>query len=205
MLPLLPFVDIPEPPISYQVVIQDSNYDEKGVDAIVISSEDIHSFELFENTANFNHVKEHVGKESTYPLNISVCDFEYTKGQNILNERYGELIEKINLEFIEYGNTIFEEPKDFLILSKSIAIKISEINFQKSAVELTPSRAIKFKLKLNDDLILTIIKPFIKPVDIGKDDLIYTLKYKKELLLSNATKIENIIEGAAKSTNISFP
>jgi len=85
-----------------------------------------------------------------------------------------------------------EELKDKRV--DNLLKQIHQIPFVKLLVEMIDLNTVKFTLVLNESLILSVIKPFNKTENVQDDDVIFNLYRSKELLVSDVTKIDDLVK-----------
>lgn len=102
---------------------------------------------------------------------------------------------KIETEFSNYSNNIWVDIKEAKLESKLLAKKISKINFNKIAVELTPSNAIKFTLTFKDNKLLMLTSPFDEIEGMSKGEVLFSFFIDRKLILSDTINIDDLVSG----------
>lgn len=80
-------------------------------------------------------------------------------------------------------------------LFKKLAVEISELPFEKAAVEITSSNSIKISMAFLDNLLLILSKPFETLEDVSEKDIIFSLFKNREMIASNVSKTTDFVEG----------
>jgi hypothetical protein len=80
-------------------------------------------------------------------------------------------------------------------LFQQLAVKIAELPFEKSAVEITSSDSIKISMAFSDNLLLILSKPFETLEDVSENDIIFSLFKNREMIASNVSKTTDFVEG----------
>ena len=111
------------------------------------------------------------------------------------NANFQQLQNKFEIEYLKYSHYISTDKSEAKEIFRKISKHISDINFNKIAIELTPSNAIKFTIILNNKLTLTISKPFGEMEDLEENQVVFSLYNNKELMVSDAAKINELVKG----------
>lgn len=114
------------------------------------------------------------------------------------SSRYELLCKKINKEFYECAEYIEIDINKAKARTFSLAKELIDIPFENISIELTPNSAVKFKLVLDQSKLLIINKPFEELVDLANDEVIFSIFVNRELIISDATTISNVVEGVQK-------
>jgi hypothetical protein len=114
------------------------------------------------------------------------------------SSRYELLCKKINKEFDEYAEYVEIDINKAKARTFSLAKELIDIPFKNISIELTRNSAVKFKVVLDESKLLIINKPFEELVDLSNDEVIFSIFVNKELIISNATTISNVVEGVQK-------
>lgn len=119
-----------------------------------------------------------------------------------LNERIEELEKLFDIEWQKNKNYIKIDSREALNKSIKTIKRIAKINYEKILVELSPTNAIIFKilLKKENNLLLLLTFPFSKIQNLEKDEVIYSLFENRELIVSNAKPINEVVEGINEYT-----
>lgn len=111
------------------------------------------------------------------------------------NSNFQNIQNKFDKEFARYSDYIRtdkdEAKKSFVNVSKFI----SNIDYERIALEITPSNAVKFTMILIEEVILSIVKPFDKVNGLEENEVIFNLYKNKELLVSDAAKVDELVRG----------
>ncbi|SRR6266542_712469 len=109
--------------------------------------------------------------------------------------------EKLKKEFQKnqkYLKIPFHEAKQ---ISNEIINKISEINFDDVAVEISPLNSLKLNIRTDQETLITIIKPFKELVDLKKDEVIFNIYINDECIISNAENLYELVDNIKKIEN----
>ena len=140
------------------------------------------------NGFEFSEIVKEFTFSKTEEKKTNIIDFRF-------NSNFHQIQNKFEKEYTKNSNYISsdkeEAQKSFTEISKSI----SKINYKKLALEITPSNAVKFTIILNEMVILSITKPFDKIDDLNENEVVFNLYKNRELLLSDATKIDELVKG----------
>jgi hypothetical protein len=118
--------------------------------------------------------------------------------QDKSSSRYELVRNKINKEFSEYAQYVEIDINKAKAKTFSLAKELIDIPFENISIELTQNSAVKFKVVLDESRLLIINKPFEELVDLSKDEVIFSIFVNRELIISNATTISNVVEGVQK-------
>lgn len=149
-----------------------------------------HWFFALEKITGENPVrKENVGR-------VEVTKKDWLSWAN--ENGYGSLLQKALKELQKHPHYVpnnIELPFAEEIVRNTSEL-IAKINFNKSAVELTPTGNIKYKLEIKKDTILTIIKPFNNPNKIEGNGVGFSVSIEGESVKSDFTELDDLIEAA---------
>lgn len=79
---------------------------------------------------------------------------------------------------------------------------ISQLEFQKGTVEITPSNSIKFSLLFEGDRLLVITKPIETLEGLEDDEILFSYFVNRDLILSNAASISEFVDGFKESLTV---
>ena len=118
--------------------------------------------------------------------------------QDKSSSRYELVSNKINKEFSEYAQYVEIDINKAKTKAYNLAKELIDIPFKNISIELTRNSAIKFKVLLDENRLLIINKPFEELVDLSNDEVIFSIFVNRELIISDATTISNVVEGVQK-------
>ena len=121
-----------------------------------------------------------------------------SKFQDKNSSRYELLCNKIDKEFSEYAEYVEIDVNKAKARTFNLAKELIDIPFENISIELTQSSAVKFKIVLDKNRLLIINKPFEELVDLSNEEVIFSIFVNRELIISNATTISNVVEGVQK-------
>lgn len=105
---------------------------------------------------------------------------------------------RYSLEFKKYKHYIstdlVEAKKTFDLISDQLA----RIDFNDILVELSPLNSVKFKIKLDDEKMLIVTKPFHEISEMGDNDVLYSFFIKRERIISDTIRINDLADGFLK-------
>ncbi|SFF25016.1 hypothetical protein [Spirosoma endophyticum] len=104
---------------------------------------------------------------------------------------------RIKSEIERYPQYLPEDAENIQDLVNDMAGWIASIEFEKVAIELTPSSTLKFKFLLESDRQLIITKPLDKN-ELAKDEVFFSLFFNKELLVSDVKNVYELVQGLNK-------
>jgi len=145
--------------------------------------------------------KEQIVELSTNTSSNSTT-FNNDINSDILNKKIRELEKLFNLEWQKNKRYIKVDNQGALNSIHKAIKQVSKINYEKILVELSPTNAVIFKilLKKENNLLLLLTIPFAQIQDLGEGEVIYSLFENRELIVSNAKLIEDIVEGINEYT-----
>lgn len=119
-----------------------------------------------------------------------------------LNKKVQELEKLFHIEWQRNKSYIKIDSQEILHRVHKVIEQIAKINYEKILVELSPTNAIIFKilLKKENNLLLLLTFPFSKIQNLEKDEVIYSLFENRELIVSNAKPINEVVEGINEYT-----
>ncbi len=126
-----------------------------------------------------------------------------------VEERFSELEKEAYDELSRRTDILLSKRSHFLSVAQLEAekiieatnLKIAKIVYSKSAVELTPSGTIKYKLEIDKGAILTIIKPLNEPEELGTEGVIFDLFVDGVCVRSDFATLSSLIEAANAYSN----
>lgn len=117
------------------------------------------------------------------------------KTATVFNKKYQQIHAKFVRELANYSDYIVTDINEATETFEAISQKIAALDFDQIAVEITPSNAVKFIIKLDDQLLISIIKPFGTVEDLGNEDVIFNFYKDRELLISDISNIDALAKG----------
>lgn len=105
---------------------------------------------------------------------------------------------KFEKEFSSCGHYIKTDVADAKAQVESLIKEIAKLNFADIALELSQTNAIIFKIALDDELLMVITKPFFEIEDLKLNEVIFGLFRNREMLYSDSTEIEKLVDGTNK-------
>lgn len=87
-------------------------------------------------------------------------------------------------------------------LFQRLAFSLAELPFEKSSVEITSSKSIKFSMAFTDDILLIISKPFENLEDVSEDEVIFSVFKNRKMITSNVSKPTEVVEGFKRFLSI---
>lgn len=101
------------------------------------------------------------------------------------------LLNNYSIEFKKFGHYIQVDQEIALKIVELISKKLSQIYFEDSIVEISPLNVVKFKLKLNSELILVIGAPILEDILISKK-VFCNLYNNRDLIHASTYNIDNL-------------
>lgn len=86
-------------------------------------------------------------------------------------------------------------------ISNNIIEIISEIKFNDVVVEISPLNSVKFKIEIDEETLITIIKPFEQPLDLEEDEIIFHIYINNECIISDAKNIYDLVNSIKEIEN----
>ena len=141
----------------------------------------------FVNLSFLNGTYIEFSTDNTLPsIEHSVLPAHYSKNFQVLKSLFDKEYQKGKaLQDASVIKTKFYETASFL----------SELPFERAAVEIPGSSSIRFTLKFNDDKLLLISKALESVEDLQEDEIIFSFFINRELIISNAASISTFVEG----------
>ncbi len=133
--------------------------------------------------------------ESWAKPETKIVDFSY-------NAKFQNIQKKFEIEFSKYSNYILSDKVKARQTFNNISQHIYNIVYEKIVLEITPSNAVKFTLILNETTILAITKPFENLDSLGENEVVFNLYRDRELLISDAMKINELVKGINNYANM---
>lgn len=137
---------------------------------------------------DFSEITKESTLSSTNVEKTNIIDFSF-------NANFQQIQNKFERELAKYSNYISSDIEEAQRSFSEISKSISKINYEKIALEITPSNAVKFTIILNDTSILSVTKPFDKIDDLNENEVVFNLYKNRELLVSDATKVDELVKG----------
>ncbi|GAB4000106.1 hypothetical protein GCM10028807_52070 [Spirosoma daeguense] len=108
------------------------------------------------------------------------------------------LREKINVEVKRYAHYLAIDEEAIKEMTDELSTIIATLNYNKIIVEVTPSSAIKFKIKLDERRQINITKPLASS-ELNKEDVVFSIFNGKTLLISDVKNIYVLVQGIISS------
>src|SRR5688572_22962145 len=118
----------------------------------------------------------------------------YLDNQKILFEKLQKELKGKKINF-ENAHLIIE---NFNLLNRYVA----ELPFEKCSIELTKSNSIKISLSFANNILLIISKPLELIKEVSKNDIIFSVFNKRELIATNVENISDFFYGFKKFLNL---
>ena len=119
------------------------------------------------------------------------------------NENLERLNTKTTRELGKYSHylpdTISAENAEEII--KKTNHKLSELSFTKLSVELTPSKIMKYRFSLSENILLTVFKPFEDVEGLGANGVMYDLCVDETSIRSGFADLDSLIKASKKFVN----
>ena len=100
-------------------------------------------------------------------------------------------------EYAKYGHHLTVSAIEAKSIFNELSILFAEFPFEKAIVELTLNNSFKFSFEFHDKLLI-VNKPIFKLVDVGENEIIFSLFINKEFVASNVSKPKPFVEGFKK-------
>jgi exonuclease VII large subunit len=113
-------------------------------------------------------------------------------------QRTHKLDKIIENELKKYKNYISSDYQEALQKIENAKKIIVNINYLDILVELSPTNAIIFKILLKKGVFLFITLPFGEVIDLEENEVVYSLFENRNLIVSNAKLLPEIIQGAVE-------
>lgn len=104
------------------------------------------------------------------------------------------LREKIKAEMLCYPQYLPEDRAHILDLTNELSTVVASMEYEKVAVELTPSSTLKFKFTLSEGKRLIITKP-LDSDDLSREEVVFSIFFNKDLLVSDVKNINELVQG----------
>jgi hypothetical protein len=109
-------------------------------------------------------------------------------------DKFQNINNKFEMEIERYSNYLNLDLYDIRYSYNNMWKFISKIDYEKIALEITPSNAVKFTIILKNEIILSITKPFDKIEDLDENEVVFNLYLNRELLVSDTSKIDELVK-----------
>jgi hypothetical protein len=116
-------------------------------------------------------------------------------------DSYKKIKTKTELEFKKHKTYISTDIEKAKKITENIIEQLSFLTFEDISVELTPSNAVKFKILLDDDQLITITKPFEDLIDLKENEVVFNFYIKRHRILSDVKDIIQLVQGINKLSN----
>lgn len=152
---------------------------------------------LMEKALTKTNINQNIYTDKNYQTTPLWVYFDY----EIELDTVSKIKTKVEKEFAKNSSYITSDLKKAYLITETLIEHLSSISFKDISLELTPSNAIKFKIILNNEQLITITKPFENLVDVNDNEVIFNFYLNNQRILSDVKDITELVYGINKISN----